>query len=56
MLSLRYQGERPPVFLGYIGWAAGNFDPSYVLSEIPTDEGNGTWTDTALVTACLAPK
>lgn len=43
------------VFLGYVGWAAGNFDPSYVLSEVPTDT-NGVWNDTSLVTACLAPK
>lgn len=43
------------VFLGYVGWSAGNFDPSYVLSEVPTDTGSG-WTDTALTKACLAPK
>lgn len=43
------------VFLGYVGWAAGNFDPSYVLGETPTDNG-GKWTDTSLVAACLAPK
>lgn len=43
------------VFLGYYGWAAGNFDPSYVLGETPTQSGS-TWTDTSLVAACLAPK
>jgi hypothetical protein len=43
------------VFLGYVGWAAGNFDPSYVLGETPTDN-DGVWTDTSLVAACLAPK
>lgn len=43
------------VILGYVGWAAGNFDPSYVLGETPTNTGDG-WTDTPLVAACLAPK
>ena len=40
---------------GYVGWAAGNFYPTYVLSEVPTND-NGVWTDTALVSACLVPK
>ena len=43
------------VFLGYVGWAAGNFYTGYVLGENPVDNGDGTWTDTALVAACLAP-
>lgn len=42
------------VLLGYVGWAAGNFDPSYVLGETPTQSGS-TWTDTPLVAMCLAP-
>ena len=42
------------VFLGYVGWAAGNFYETYVLSEVPTED-NGVWTDQPLVTACLVP-
>jgi endoglucanase len=52
--QIAYQAQNSDVFLGYVGWAAGNFDPSYVLSEVPTETGT-TWTDTSLVQACLAP-
>lgn len=45
---------RDLVILGYVGWAAGNFYPTYVLGETPTDAG-GVWSDTSLVAACLAP-
>lgn len=44
----------PLVFLGYVGWAAGNFLPDYVLGETPTFSGS-TWTDSLLVKSCLAP-
>ena len=40
------------VFLGWVGWAAGAFDTTYVLSETPTESG-GTWTDQPLVTKCI---
>ncbi|KAH8101865.1 endoglucanase [Cristinia sonorae] len=50
-----FQAQNSDVFLGYVGWAAGNFDPSYVLGETPTNTGD-VWTDTSLVKACLAPK
>ncbi|KAF7303595.1 Glycoside hydrolase family 5 protein [Mycena indigotica] len=53
--QIAYQAQNSDVFLGYVGWAAGNFDPSYVLSEVPTNNG-GTWTDTSLVAQCIAPK
>ncbi|KDQ55162.1 glycoside hydrolase family 5 protein [Jaapia argillacea MUCL 33604] len=43
------------VILGYVGWAAGNFATTYVLSETPTDT-DGVWTDTELVMDCMAPK
>ena len=43
------------VFLGYVGWAAGNFYSGYVLSEVPTQNADGTWTDTPLVAQCMAP-
>ncbi|KAK7678674.1 Endoglucanase EG-II [Cerrena zonata] len=50
----KFQAQNSDVFLGYVGWSAGNFDPSYVLSEVPTNTGS-TWTDTSLTKACLAP-
>ena len=46
---------RGVVFLGYVGWAAGNFYTGYVLGENPVNNGDGTWTDTALVAACMSP-
>jgi len=52
--QVQYQAQNSDVILGYVGWAAGNFDPSYVLSEVPTNSSS-TWTDTALVSACMAP-
>ncbi|GJE86576.1 fCBD and Cellulase domain-containing protein [Phanerochaete sordida] len=53
--QIAFVQQNSDVFLGYVGWAAGNFDPTYVLGETPTDT-NGVWTDTSLVAACLAPK
>ncbi|AEO67179.1 glycoside hydrolase family 5 protein [Thermothielavioides terrestris NRRL 8126] len=51
--QLDFLNQNSDVFLGYIGWAAGSFDPTtYELSEVPTKNGN-TWTDSALVQACL---
>ncbi|TFY57763.1 hypothetical protein EVG20_g8415 [Dentipellis fragilis] len=52
--QIAYQAANSDVFLGYVGWAAGNFDPSYVLSEVPTNSG-GKWTDTSLVAQAMAP-
>jgi endoglucanase len=44
------------VFLGWVGWAAGQFpQPGYELSEVPTF-ANGVWTDTGIVTNCVAGK
>jgi endoglucanase len=52
-LLAQHHSQNSDVFLGYIGWAAGSFDPTtYELSEVPTKNGN-TWTDSALVQACL---
>ncbi|KAI0040360.1 glycoside hydrolase family 5 protein [Auriscalpium vulgare] len=53
--QIAFQAANSDVFLGYVGWAAGNFDPSYVLGETPTDNG-GTWTDTLLVSGAMSPK
>ncbi|KAJ7577569.1 endoglucanase, partial [Mycena floridula] len=52
---LPYQAQNSDVFLGYVGWGAGNFLTGYVLSETPTASGT-TWTDSLLVSQCLAPK
>ncbi|KAF8180388.1 glycoside hydrolase family 5 protein, cellulose binding module 1 [Pholiota molesta] len=52
--QIAYQAQNSDVFLGYVGWAAGNFATTYVLSEVPTESGS-TWTDTLLVQSCLAP-
>ncbi|OCH93916.1 endoglucanase [Obba rivulosa] len=53
--QVTYQQQNSDVLLGYVGWAAGNFMNTYVLSETPTESGS-TWTDAALVSACMAPK
>ncbi|KAI0746981.1 endoglucanase [Daedaleopsis nitida] len=52
--QVAFQNANSDVFLGYVGWAAGNFYQGYVLGEVPTSNGN-TWTDTSLVASCLAP-
>ncbi|KAJ6540843.1 carbohydrate-binding module family 1 protein/Glycoside hydrolase family 5 protein [Mycena vulgaris] len=53
--QIAYQAQNSDVILGYVGWAAGNFDVSYVLSELPAGSGS-SWTDTTLVSTCMAPK
>ncbi|KAI5917406.1 endoglucanase 2 [Camillea tinctor] len=40
------------VFVGLVGWAAGSFDTSYILSLTPSKQGN-TLVDNALMTQCL---
>ncbi|OBT57058.1 hypothetical protein VE04_02360 [Pseudogymnoascus sp. 24MN13] len=42
------------VYLGWVAWAAGAWQPSwnYELNLVPTQNGN-TWTDTSLVNACF---
>ncbi|KAJ3828904.1 endoglucanase [Lentinula raphanica] len=52
--QIAFQAQNSDVFLGYVGWAAGNFAPTYVLGEAPTQSGT-TWTDTLLVASCMAP-
>ncbi|KAK6964747.1 glycoside hydrolase superfamily [Favolaschia claudopus] len=53
--QIAYQAQNSDVILGYVGWSAGNFDASYVLSELPSGSGS-SWTDTELVAQCMAPK
>ncbi|KAK5712233.1 hypothetical protein LTR17_018046 [Elasticomyces elasticus] len=43
------------VYLGWVGWGAGKFDSSYVLSETPTLSGS-TYVDVPLVKQCIAGK
>ncbi|KAK5195584.1 hypothetical protein LTR99_002110 [Exophiala xenobiotica] len=52
--ELSFLADNTDVFLGYTTWAAGGFDASYELTETPTLNGNGTWTDTSIVQACVA--
>ena len=40
------------VYLGYVGWSAGNFAENYVLSMTPSENG-GVWTDASIVSSCL---
>ncbi|KAK7036378.1 glycoside hydrolase superfamily [Favolaschia claudopus] len=49
--QIAFQAQNSDVILGYVGWSAGNFNSTYVLSEVP----NGS-SDTSLVSSCLSPK
>ncbi|KAK4692508.1 hypothetical protein P7C71_g4713, partial [Lecanoromycetidae sp. Uapishka_2] len=49
--ALDFLNDNSDVFLGYVGWAAGSFQISYVLSLVPT--GN---LDVPLMTECFAGK
>ncbi|KAF5318448.1 hypothetical protein D9619_010684 [Psilocybe cf. subviscida] len=53
--QIAFQAQNSDVFIGYVGWAAGNFDNTYVLSEVPTENGT-VWTDSLLTQSCLSPK
>ncbi|KIM99752.1 glycoside hydrolase family 5 protein [Oidiodendron maius Zn] len=53
--ELDWMNYNADVYLGWIGWAAGSFATSYALSETPT-YANGVWTDTGIVTNCVAGK
>jgi len=52
--QLAYLDANSDVYLGYVGWSAGAFQPSwnYVLSLVPTQNGN-SWTDTLLMKSCF---
>lgn len=50
-----YLNTNSDVYLGFVGWAAGAFDSSYVLSLTPTNNG-GKWTDQPLFTTCFQNK
>lgn len=53
--QLAYLNANADVYLGYVGWSAGAFQPSwnYVLTLVPTRNGN-SWTDTLLMKSCFS--
>ncbi|KAE8452904.1 Endoglucanase EG-II [Mollisiaceae sp. DMI_Dod_QoI] len=51
--QLAFVNANSDVYLGYVGWSAGSFDQTYVLTMTPTGQGNNMQ-DTSLVKACLA--
>ncbi|KAL7780827.1 glycoside hydrolase family 5 protein [Trichoderma afarasin] len=52
--QIQYLNQNSDVYMGYVGWAAGSFDPGYPLAETPVQASSGAWTDQPLVSMCLA--
>ncbi|KAH8127644.1 endo beta-1,4-glucanase [Trichoderma asperellum] len=52
--QIQYLNQNADVYMGYVGWAAGSFDPGYPLAETPVQNADGSWTDQPLVQLCLA--
>ncbi|KAF3147743.1 hypothetical protein TWF594_002327 [Orbilia oligospora] len=50
--QLAFLNQNSDVYLGYIGWGAGSFGPTYELTETPNSDG----TDTLLVKQALIPQ
>ncbi|KAK6500780.1 hypothetical protein TWF506_003543 [Arthrobotrys conoides] len=50
--QLAFLNQNSDVYLGYIGWGAGSFGPTYELTETPNSDG----TDTLLVREALIPQ
>jgi len=48
-----FLNDNPDVFLGYIGWAAGSFDQTYVLGETPVKGSDGKYVDNELTAQCI---
>ena len=48
-----YLSENTDVFVGFVAWAAGGFDDSYVLSLTPKQNKDGSWTDNNLMKECI---
>lgn len=44
--------QNSDVLVGFVGWAAGSFSTSYMLSLTPTEQ-NGQWTDNKLMVQCI---
>ncbi|KAF3922991.1 Endoglucanase [Dactylellina cionopaga] len=49
--QLAFLNQNSDVYLGYIGWGAGSFGPTYELTETPNSDGS----DTMLVKQALIP-
>jgi len=52
--ELAYLEQNSDVYLGYLGWAAGSFSTSYILSLTPFGNATAGWTDQPLLTQCFA--
>ncbi|KAK6528321.1 Endoglucanase EG-II [Arthrobotrys megalospora] len=50
--QLAFLNQNSDVYLGYIGWGAGSFGPTYELTETPNSDGS----DTLLVKQALIPQ
>ncbi|TQS33915.1 hypothetical protein Golomagni_05725 [Golovinomyces magnicellulatus] len=48
-----YLADNTDVFIGFIGWAAGGFDTTYMLTLTPTHNSDGSWTDNKLMKECI---
>lgn len=48
----QYIAENTDVFVGFVGWAAGSFDATYILSLTPTGSP-GAYTDNKLMKQCI---
>lgn len=48
----KFISENTDVFVGFVGWAAGSFDSTYVLSLTPTGSP-GSYTDNKLMKQCI---
>lgn len=44
------------MYLGYLGWSAGSFDPKYILSLNPSGTPETGFTDVPLITKCFASR
>ncbi|KAH7351027.1 glycoside hydrolase family 5 protein [Rhexocercosporidium sp. MPI-PUGE-AT-0058] len=50
--QIAYLNANSDVYLGYVGWSAGSFDGTYVLTLTPTGSGSN-WQDTLLLKSCF---
>lgn len=51
--ALSYLNQNSDVYLGYVGWSAGAFSTSYVLSLTPSGSASAGWVDQPLLTQCF---
>ncbi|KAF2668061.1 glycoside hydrolase family 5 protein [Microthyrium microscopicum] len=48
--------QNSDVIIGVVSWAAGGFDQSYVLTETPIGNPDGSWTDQPIVQQCIVQR